>query len=59
MANNITGSQKVFYEVLLDSEELHLSVNSFLEETLNSKAYLCHLCDTYAVPFCFTDNSPL
>ena len=52
-ANNVTGSQKVFNEVLLDSEELQLSVNSFLEETMNSKAYLCHLCDAYAVPFLY------
>ena len=41
-------AKKFFNEVLL--EELDLSVNSF-EETLNSKAYLCHLCDAYAANY--------
>ena len=42
-------AKKFFNEVLL--EELHgLSVKSF-EETINSKAYLCHLCDGYAANY--------
>ena len=45
-----TANNVAINEVLL--EELHLSVNSF-EETLNSKAYLCHLCDAYAVPLLY------
>lgn len=47
-------AKKFLNEVVL--EEFRLSVNSF-EETINSKAYLCHLCDAYGANYRKHQNS--